>query len=291
MLSLYTNTKEDVMFAYNLWQWIAFFIIYCLIGWIGESLYVSWEHRKWVNRGFLHGPFLPIYGFGAVIILISTIPVRNNYFLIFLFGMLDATLLEYFTGWAMEQIFHVKYWDYTYDFCNLHGYICLGCSLTWGVCALLLTGLVHTPIEKLVLSLPAVPLMVIDIIFAIYFIWDMITSAQEAFDLKKIILENEEVQRLQKRLDVIHAFAEDDKTKFQDYLKEKGLEFNKSKEELTEEFQNRLQAARDRVDHRSQKMRKHATRILSRNPGSVSFKHKAEFESIKERINELKKTK
>ena len=116
MLSLYTNTKEDIMFAYNLWQWIAFFIIYCLIGWIGESLYVSWEHRKWVNRGFLHGPFLPIYGFGAVIILISTIPVRNNYFLIFLFGMLGATLLEYFTGWAMEQIFHVKYWDYTYDF-------------------------------------------------------------------------------------------------------------------------------------------------------------------------------
>lgn len=96
---------------------------------------------------------------------------------------------------------------------------------------------------------------------------------------------------MQKRLDVIHAFAEDDKTKFQDYLKEKGLEFNKSKEELTEEFQNRLQAARDRVDHRSQKMRKHATRILSRNPGSVSFKHKAEFESIKERINELRKTK
>ena len=82
MLSLYANTKEDIMFAYNLWQWIAFFIIYCLIGWIGESLYVSWEHRKWVNRGFLHGPFLPIYGFGAVIILISTIPVRNNYFLI-----------------------------------------------------------------------------------------------------------------------------------------------------------------------------------------------------------------
>ena len=96
MLSLYANTKEDIMFAYNLWQWIAFFIIYCLIGWIGESLYVSWEHRKWVNRGFLHGPFLPIYGFGAVIILISTIPVRNNYFLIFLFGMLGATLLEYY---------------------------------------------------------------------------------------------------------------------------------------------------------------------------------------------------
>ena len=94
MLSLYANTKEDIMFAYNLWQWIAFFIIYCLIGWIGESLYVSWEHRKWVNRGFLHGPFRPIYGFGAVIILISTIPVRNNYFLIFLFGMLVPPCLN-----------------------------------------------------------------------------------------------------------------------------------------------------------------------------------------------------
>ena len=286
MLSLYANTKEDIMFAYNLWQGSAFFIIYCLLGWIGESLYVSWEHRKWVNRGFLHGPFLPIYGFGAVIILISTIPVRNNYFLIFLFGMLGATLLEYFTGWAMEQIFHVKYWDYTYDFCNLHGYICLGCSLTWGVCALLLTGLVHTPIEKLVLSLPAVPLMVIDIVFAVYFIWDMITSAQEAFDLKKIILENEDVQRIQKRLDVIHAFAEDDKEKFEDYLKEKNMQYNKNKEELTKEFEAKLQAAKDRVANRSEKAKTHATRIIRRNPGSISYKHKEEFEAIRKRIEE-----
>ena len=205
--------------------------------------------------------------------------------------MLGATLLEYFTGWAMEQIFHVKYWDYTYDFCNLHGYICLGCSLTWGVCALLLTGLVHTPIEKLVLSLPAIPLMVIDIVFAVYFIWDMITSAQEAFDLKKIILENEEVQRLQKRLDVIHAFAEDDKQKFEDHLKEKNMQYNKSKEEITKEFEAKLQAAKDRVANRPEKAKTHATRIIRRNPGSISYKHKEEFEAIRKRIEERMQSK
>lgn len=236
------------MFSYDLWDFIAFFMIYCLIGWAMESLYVSFEHKKWVNRGFLHGPFLPIYGFGAIIILISTIPVRNHYFLIFLFGMIGATLLEYVTGYVMERIFHVKYWDYSYDFCNLNGYICLGCSLAWGVCSLLLTGLIHNPIEKFVFGFPHVPLIVIDLVFVVYFIWDVITSAQEAFDLKKMILENEEIKRIQKRLDVIAAFAEEDK----------------------------------------EKMRKRASRILRRNPGSVSLRHKEELESIKEYLASLK---
>ena len=69
------------------------------------------------------------------------------------------------------------------------------------------------------------------------------------------------------------------------------MQYNKNKEELTKEFEAKLQAAKNRVEHRSQKMRKHATRILRRNPGSVSFKHKAEFESIKERVNALRKCK
>lgn len=276
------------MFSYRIWEWLAFFIIYCLIGWIGESLYVSWEHRKWVNRGFLHGPFLPIYGFGAVIILISTIPVRNNYFFIFLLGMLGATILEYITGWAMEQIFHVKYWDYTYDFCNLNGYICLGCSLTWGLASLLLTGLLHTPIEHVVLRIPYFVLISADIVFLVYFVWDVIVSAQEAFDLKKMILENEEVQRIQKRLDVILAFAEDDKEKFQDYLREKGIQLTQNREELTQELQSKLTASKEHIEQHSQKMRRHASRILRRNPNSVSLRHSDEFEAMKQYILHFK---
>ena len=66
------------MEGYSLNQWLLFFFIYCFIGWIWESCYVSVENKKWVNRGFLRGPMLPIYGFGAIIILVATIPVKEN---------------------------------------------------------------------------------------------------------------------------------------------------------------------------------------------------------------------
>lgn len=267
------------MYAYSAWEWIAFFITYCLIGWLGESIYVSFEHKKIVNRGFLHGPFLPIYGFGAVIILISTIPVRNNYLLIFLFGMTGATLLEYATGYIMEKIFQVKYWDYSYEPLNLNGYICLGCSIAWGACSLLLTGILHHPVEKVIFSMPKVWLMVIDIVFTVYFVWDLITSAQEAFDLKKMILANEDVKRLQKRLDVVLAFVDDDKEKFQAYLREKGEQFADGKEEFERELQEKLQSARARIE--SQKLVRHADRILRRNPSSVSVRYKLDMDSLR----------
>ena len=86
------------MQSYYLSQWIIFFFIYSFIGWIWESCYVSVKKHRWINRGFMHGPMLPLYGSGAVVILIAAIPVRENIWLVFLMGMTAATVLEYFTG-------------------------------------------------------------------------------------------------------------------------------------------------------------------------------------------------
>ena len=99
------------MHSYDLSQWVLFFFIYSFAGWIWESCYVSARKRRWVNRGFMHGPMLPIYGSGALVILVSTIGVRDNSALIFLMGMCGATVLEYVTGAVMERIFRVRYWD------------------------------------------------------------------------------------------------------------------------------------------------------------------------------------
>ena len=95
------------MYIYTLGQWLLFFFCYSFCGWIWECCYVSARKRQWVNRGFLRGPLLPIYGTGAVIILLAVIPVRENPALVFLLGMLAATALEYVTGAAMEALFKV----------------------------------------------------------------------------------------------------------------------------------------------------------------------------------------
>ena len=98
---------------YTIHQWLLLFYLYCFAGWVWESCYVSALKHKWINRGFLKGPLLPIYGSGAIVVLISTITVKENIFLVFIIGMIAATVLEYITGELMESIFHVRYWDYS----------------------------------------------------------------------------------------------------------------------------------------------------------------------------------
>lgn len=117
------------MYVYSPGQWALLFFFYCFCGWVWESCYVSAKQRRWVNRGFLHGPLLPIYGSGAIIILFVTLPVADNFWLVYLLGTLAATALEYVVGAVMEQLFKVRYWDYSKQPCNLHGYICLSSSI------------------------------------------------------------------------------------------------------------------------------------------------------------------
>lgn len=168
-------------------QWLLFFFIYCFLGWVWESCYVSVRKREWINRGFLHGPILPIYGFGAIIILWLTLPVQYSLILIFLFGMIGATLLEYATGFVMERLFHVRYWDYSNCRFNVNGYICLFATLGWGVFSILLVKVLHPPIERIVLQIPIYLSDPISLVCVIIFIVDTTKSVQSALDLKDLL--------------------------------------------------------------------------------------------------------
>ena len=131
------------MYVYTPGQWALLFFFYCFCGWVWESCYVSAKQRHWVNRGFLHGPLLPIYGSGAIIILFATLPVADNFWLVYFLGMLAATALEYVVGAVMEQLFKVRYWDYSSQPFQLHGYICLSSSIAWGFLTILMLSLIH----------------------------------------------------------------------------------------------------------------------------------------------------
>ena len=100
------------MHIYTTGQWVLLFFFYCFCGWVWESCYVSVCQRRWVNRGFLHGPLLPIYGSGAILILFVTLPAANHLWLVYVLGLVAATALEYVTGAVMERLFGVRYWDY-----------------------------------------------------------------------------------------------------------------------------------------------------------------------------------
>ena len=176
------------MYYYSWNQWITFFFIYSFLGWVWESCYVSIKSHRWVNRGFLRMPMLPLYGSGATIMLILTLPFPGNYVLQYCLGVIGPTILEYFTGWAMEKLFKMRYWDYSNQRFNIKGYICLTSSIAWGFFTLLMTYVLHPPIEHFVLNkIPPVVDYVVIAVVGVLFVLDTIESAKAAIDVGKAL--------------------------------------------------------------------------------------------------------
>ena len=311
-------------YQYTFIQWLLFFFIYCFLGWVWESCYVSAKNREWINRGFLHGPMLPIYGSGAIIVLLCTIGVRDQVILIFIFGMTGATILEYVTGACMERLFRVRYWDYSHMPLNLKGYICLPVSLGWGVFSVLLVRVIHVPIENAVLQIPERIAEAVTVLCSSAFAADFTLSFGEAMDLRDMLIRlsdsNEKIQRLQKRLEVVSAFAEDGLMQYQmkreerkmsrkEFLEgmierqrenrrmmlvelidrvnesidaglEKREELQKIKTQIEQEFKN-IGSLTNRAARRS-------ARLLHRNPNTVSKRYAEALKQVQEMLKKKK---
>lgn len=199
------------MYQYSIIQWLFFFYFYCFVGWCIESTHVSIRTRKLTNRGFMRGPFLPLYGSGAIMMLVVSMPFRDSIVLTYLAGCVGATILEYITGVTMEALFKVRYWDYSNQKFNFQGHICLGTTFAWGLLTILMTEIVHVPVEKLMLSIPGRILTVVTIVLTIVIAVDFALSFKAAIDLRDILVRMEQVKQellhIQKNLDAIFAAA------------------------------------------------------------------------------------
>lgn len=228
------------MYSYSVIQWLFIFYFYCLFGWCFESSYVSIKSKKWVNRGFMRGPFLPLYGSGAIMMLLVSNPFQDNIFFVYIAGCLGATALEYVTGVAMEALFKVRYWDYSKNKFNFRGHICLGSSLAWGGLTILMTEVIHKPVEKFVMSIPNTVLTIITLVLTAYIFADFAVSFKAAMDLRDILDEDgkakEDMVHIRKRLDVMIALTNED--------------FANRKEEISESFQLRREAWADHIENR-----------------------------------------
>ena len=125
--------------SYTFYELCWFYFIYSFIGWCGEVCAAVIKKKKFINRGFVSGPFCPIYGAGAVAFAVFLPELKGNPFFLFLGGMILASFIEFATGALLEKLFHKKWWDYSGIRFNFEGYICIRYSLLWGGFALLLT--------------------------------------------------------------------------------------------------------------------------------------------------------
>jgi Predicted membrane protein len=128
------------------------FLIYCFIGWIYESIWccMIYHHRGFINRGFLFGPWIPIYGIGFFIILgIFTLLKVKKPILVFIFGTVIATVAELIASYIIEASLGRKLWDYTGYFMNFQGRIAFESSMMFGVMIWAAICLIHPAIKKL----------------------------------------------------------------------------------------------------------------------------------------------
>lgn len=131
------GTGTDV---YHIVQW---FLIYSILGWCVESIYMSFCEKRLVNRGFIFGPICPIYGFGAVGAYLLLRPLEGNYVGLYILGSVCATFFEFLVAKLMIRILGAVWWDYTEKPLNYKGIICLESTLAWGLYTVCLFGFLH----------------------------------------------------------------------------------------------------------------------------------------------------
>jgi uncharacterized membrane protein len=134
--------------------WI--FFIYAFLGWCTEVSYAALVTGTFVNRGFLNGPVCPIYGFGVVIVLTCLTPLAGSLPLLFLGSVVLTSALEWLTGFALEKLFHQRWWDYSDEPFNLSGYICLRFAIAWGFACMFVVKLLHPTVLLFIRIVPQV---------------------------------------------------------------------------------------------------------------------------------------
>lgn len=295
------------MYHYSILQWMLFFYIYCFFGWIIESTYVSVCTGNWVNRGFMRGPVIPIYGTGAIIILFAVIPFRTSPILVFIIGTIAASVLEFVTGFVMERIYKVRYWDYSDKPFNLCGHICLFNSLCWGVLSILLIYLVHSWVEKGVLFLNDMVLLSIDSGISSLFIVDLFNSSTTAVELKKMLANSQKLKddlmNVHNKMIEFNTAIANGKEKM-DELKKMSLQelyisardnmSNIATDKDSPELQNlkkKLDSLKDKYYKRMLAEDKAKFKLLKNNPRAVSYKYKESFREMMDKAKKYKKEK
>jgi uncharacterized membrane protein len=259
-------------------RWIAFFFVYCFLGWCFESTYVSIKEHRPTNRGFMRGPFLPIYGFGAITILLSTILVTWSIPLIFICGMIGCTLLEYITGAAMENMFSMRYWDYSNQRFNIKGYICLSSSLAWGFFSVLLVKVIHVPVAEFIDDMDKRLLGVLILIVGACMTADFVVSFQKAISFRKLLDYQTAVRK--ELLELSERFSEA-KATFNDMASERQREYFAKQEERISALALELDAAKFKAERFSKS-------ILRSFPHATSEKFGDALDEIKKRVLEKK---
>lgn len=223
---------------------MAYFIIYSFLGWIIESIYKTIRLKKAVNSGFLYGPICPIYGFGALIMLIVLKNYSSNIILLFIIAFFMMSIWEYIVSILLEKAFKTKYWDYSGKKFNINGRVCLTNSCFWGILGVVFIVFVHPPVESLISQISKELLMYIDIIIFSIITIDYVFSVIKVYNINvSINLLNDISKNIKQELEKIKKYA----GKARD---------NETLKYVIEELKEKQESLRSKLDRQTARLRK-----------------------------------
>lgn len=249
------------------------FIFYSFLGWIWETTYCSINEKHFINRGFLNGPVIPIYGFGAVLVMFAVKVFGSlalpdpavtfniiNVFIVFFSGMLLATILEYSVAVILESFFQLKLWDYSKNRFNFQGRICLKASLFFGLLSVIFIMLIEPLTTHVTTQIPDMTVNIVAGIIGVMLAIDIAISVASLIKLDERLRAAEEI--ISTGVDNALVGA----AKIRETLHEK-IEERMDKRQLTFKFHHQI---------------RHIVRAY---PGSVSLKHPDIWEKLKNHLN------
>jgi len=167
-----------------IYDYICWFFLYSVAGWLYESILCSAIEKQWINRGFLSGPYCPIYGFGALINIL-VLDESKNVLVLFYLGAVTACTLEYFTSWLMEKTFNARWWDYSGHRFNLNGRISMAGAVVFGVFSVILIRIIHPEVLVVTEKLSDQEILISAWIIVGVFLLDSIVTVSQVVGFNK----------------------------------------------------------------------------------------------------------
>lgn len=178
---------ELTLLGYPLSTLFLYFCFYACAGWCMETVYCSILEKRFVPRGFLHGPLCPIYGVGVLLMVLFFAPFKHNLVVFYLVSTVVMSAWEYFVGWFLEVTTHIKYWDYSMYRFNLKGRICLWVCLVWGLLSYVCIFWIHPPVAALFDSIPLLTRQIVAIVLAVAVLVDAVFTIRELALMTKVL--------------------------------------------------------------------------------------------------------
>jgi uncharacterized membrane protein len=172
-------------FEYGFNELFLIFLFWGIAGWLIECVDMRIEAGEFQNRGFLHMPFCPIYGVGMAAGSVALRDVKNSYLILFVFGVIFCSVMEYVVGGILERLFHSKWWDYSHMRFNIKGRVCLRNAVLFGFASILVFRFIQPVVESIILYIPIGTRIFITAVFGIAFGIDLVASARRAWTYRK----------------------------------------------------------------------------------------------------------